>query len=368
MSSSWTERQGHIGDLQSKSKVELCEILSRQEKLLSNKKFIQSLPDKGRKISDFVERVRLALAHHEEEEKKCDMLSAVRAEFQSKYQQALCQRKPGHCADTLGMAVSETPRKDWQDTVPPNGSVDQLDSFSKAPQAQGHVNADECKDYASSSVSAVVSMETVASDAGKGISVTHNRTVDGDLADALGKVSLSNDSIGSSRVPVAMSSDGAEDGLCQSKQLQKKPHYIEVLEKAEMTTAMRRPKFKPNQPAHRPDGSLSGSSSPSRSPGGAQQLSADARRQRDRKHLDDITAAKLPLLHHSPAQLLSLEESAALQREQTRKYEELQAKMAAQKLSERLGVSMASYSPEGGQMGRYREVHDDGTQPSSDEG
>ncbi|KAL0188310.1 hypothetical protein M9458_015409, partial [Cirrhinus mrigala] len=49
-------------------------------------------------------------------------------------------------------------------------------------------------------------------------------------------------------------------------------------------------------------------------------LTAEARRQRDRKHLDDITAAKLPPLHHSPAQLLSLEESAVLLQQQTKKH------------------------------------------------
>lgn len=70
---------------------------------------------------------------------------------------------------------------------------------------------------------------------------------------------------------------------------------------------------------HRSDVSPSGSSSPSQSSEGSSPLSAQARRERDRKHLDDITAAKLPPLHHSPALLLSLEESSALLREQTRK-------------------------------------------------
>jgi len=37
MSAAWTARQGEVGDLRSKSKDELLEILSRQEKLLSNK-------------------------------------------------------------------------------------------------------------------------------------------------------------------------------------------------------------------------------------------------------------------------------------------------------------------------------------------
>lgn len=43
------------------------------------------------------------------------------------------------------------------------------------------------------------------------------------------------------------------------------------------------------------------------------------RRVRDRKHLDDVTAATLPPLHHSGAVMLSLEESANLLQEQMRK-------------------------------------------------
>lgn len=68
------------------------------------------------------------------------------------------------------------------------------------------------------------------------------------------------------------------------------------------------------------NGSHSSSPSPSPSPGGYAPISAEARKERDKKHIDDITAARLPPLHHSPAMLLSLEESADLQCEQTRKH------------------------------------------------
>lgn len=47
-------------------------------------------------------------------------------------------------------------------------------------------------------------------------------------------------------------------------------------------------------------------------------------RRRDRKHLDDITARLLPL-HHLPTQLLSIEESLALQRQQKQSYEVFRA-------------------------------------------
>nr|XP_015198789.1 PREDICTED: myocardial zonula adherens protein-like isoform X2 [Lepisosteus oculatus] len=114
-------------------------------------------------------------------------------------------------------------------------------------------------------------------------------------------------------------------------------------------------------------GSSAGSSSPSLSSGAVSPLPLAERKLRDRKHLDDITAAKLPPLHHTPTQLLCLEESAALQQEQKKKYEGLQAKLAAQKLSEKLNVKMVSYSPEGGELTKYREFHDDGATHSSED-
>lgn len=67
-------------------------------------------------------------------------------------------------------------------------------------------------------------------------------------------------------------------------------------------------------------------SSPSHSSEGSLPLSIQARRERDHKHLDDITAAKLPPLHHSPAQLLTLEESTVLLKEQTEKQQVSSAK------------------------------------------
>lgn len=50
-----------------------------------------------------------------------------------------------------------------------------------------------------------------------------------------------------------------------------------------------------------------------------EKISAQERRVQDRKHLDDVTAATLPPLHHSGAVMLSLEESANLLQEQMRK-------------------------------------------------
>lgn len=54
---------------------------------------------------------------------------------------------------------------------------------------------------------------------------------------------------------------------------------------------------------------------------GGSPVSLEERRLRDKKHLDDITAARLLPLHHMPAQLLSIEESLALQKQQKQSYE-----------------------------------------------
>ncbi|KAM7323526.1 hypothetical protein ACRRTK_017632 [Alexandromys fortis] len=109
------------------------------------------------------------------------------------------------------------------------------------------------------------------------------------------------------------------------------------------------------------------SDSPSHCQRGESPASSEEQRCRARQHLDDITAARLLPLHHLPAQLLSIEESLALQKEHKQNYEEMQAKLAAQKLAERLNIKMQSYNPEGESSRRYREVRDEDDAQSSDE-
>nr|KAF6501989.1 hypothetical protein HJG59_014552 [Molossus molossus] len=93
---------------------------------------------------------------------------------------------------------------------------------------------------------------------------------------------------------------------------------------------------------------------------------SEERRRKERQHLDDITAARLLPLHHMPAQLLSMEESLALQEQQKQSYEEMQARLAAQKLAEKLNIKMQSYNPEGDTSRKYREVRDEEDNQSSD--
>ncbi|XP_054892728.1 protein GRINL1A [Poeciliopsis prolifica] len=331
MSSPWTERQGQVGDLRSHSLEELRELLLRQEKILSNRRFLQTLPDKGKKIQDFAEKVRLAIEQCSEEERRQSLMSAARAELQSKYHQAFSSQ---HRAAPLTSAASHL--NEENEGAAGDGTQD--------------TSLDKQQDQR------VSTAETAA--------VNSDHTKESELVDALDRVTLSEESTDKFNEQL---NSKAKNNYFLVKQPAKKPHYITVLEKTKRSAAPKKQKFKPNQLPRRNDGSPSGSLSPGRSSGTASPLSALDRKERDRKHLDDITAAKLPPLHHSPAQLLSLEESAALVREQTKKQQELQAKLAAQKLSEGLKISMGSYTPEGGPPAAYREVHDEGSHLSSEE-
>uniref|UniRef100_A0A673MMM2 DNA-directed RNA polymerase II subunit GRINL1A-like n=2 Tax=Sinocyclocheilus rhinocerous TaxID=307959 RepID=A0A673MMM2_9TELE len=341
MSSAWTARQGEVGDLSSKSKDQLLEILSRQEKLLSNKRFLQSLPDKGKKIADFVEKVHIALGHLEEEERKQASLISVRTEFQAKYQHALAKRSTDkHLESNLDMIIPSHDRNqanvniDAANIQENGGLLGQEESLTSQPEP-------------------AETLQTAGGNAAASL------MKDTELVEVFGRVTLDESNSGSYQDTIKALSPSKP---FQGNQQQKKPHYIEVLEKTEKSVNMRKPRFKPNQLAVKSE-----SSSPSQASGSTTPLIAEARRQRDRKHLDDITAAQLPPLHHSPAQLLSLEESADLLQEQTRKHLELQAKQVAQKLADGLSFKMESYNPEGGPLAAYREVHDDGAQLSSEE-
>ncbi|XP_051987598.1 DNA-directed RNA polymerase II subunit GRINL1A-like [Xyrauchen texanus] len=341
MSAEWTARHGQVSDLNSKRKDELLEILTRQEKLLSNKRFIQSLPDKGKKIADFVDKVRLALGHLEEEESKQASLNSVRAEFLAKYQQAFAKRSiDKHLDSNSAMSITSHVKNEANFNITPaniqeNGGLFGQESMTSQPKA------------------AAETLEAINGNA------TFLLMKDEGLVEAFGRVTLAESDVASNQN--TFKNQPPSNPLLGSQQ-QKKPHYIEVLEKMEKSVKTRKPRFKPNQLTVK-----SGSLSTSESSGSTTPITAEARRQRDRKHLDDITAARLPPLHHSPAQMLSLEESVALVQEQTRKHQELQAKQAAQKLADGLRIRMENNNPEEGPLAAYREVHDDGAQLSSEE-
>ncbi|KAF7665328.1 hypothetical protein LDENG_00146780 [Lucifuga dentata] len=349
-----TKRQGQVGDLRHRSKEELHELLLRQEKILSNRRLLQTLPDKGKKTAEFVEKVHFAIERRGEEERKQSTLSDARTELQSKYQQAFTMQQ---------RAIHNTPAPSQPHGQGEDAALDMIEereTFAVSAHIQEINSLDMQQELSVSRAAAGDTMETAAA----GDSLDCDETKESDLVEALERVKLSDTaSPGVSVESKELLNSTARDSYFLGKETPKKPHYLTVLEK----TAVRKEKFKPNRLLHQSETCPLGSSSHSQSSGDSLLLSTQARKERDKKHLDDITAAKLPPLHHNPAQLLSLEESAILLKEQTKRQQELQAKQAAQKLSEGLRISMGSYAPDSGPVAAYREVHDEGAELSSEE-
>ncbi|KAJ6664372.1 hypothetical protein lerEdw1_008591 [Lerista edwardsae] len=314
--------------------LELQELLRRQERLLGDRKFISKLPDKGKKILEFSEKLKTDILQ-EEELRRTEHLSAVRLEFQKKQEEI------------------ETSK---QKTIVSSNKLTQEDSSSVSEFPAPVVN----KEYSSAlqndlsiwtkkrstknKTEPLGKTEIAAQSTGSGSSET--------LVDAFERISIE----GRTCAEKSEKGQNVNDGLLQHlpNRTSKIPHYIEVLELRANNPVTQKRKFKTNiLPAE-----LSGSahSSPDiSSPGSpSSSISAEERRQRDKKHLDDITAARLPPLHHTPTQLLSIAESIAIQLQQKEAYEEMQGKLAAQKLAEKLDIKMARFEPEGGDSGQLQ--------------
>lgn len=60
------EKQGDLGDLKTNTKAELIDLLARQEKLLANRRFLNSLKDKGAKVESFANKLRKAIEERED--------------------------------------------------------------------------------------------------------------------------------------------------------------------------------------------------------------------------------------------------------------------------------------------------------------
>ncbi|KAL0109208.1 hypothetical protein PUN28_014357 [Cardiocondyla obscurior] len=71
------ESQGYIDDLGKKEIFELEELLERQKKLLANKKFISRLPDKGKKIVSFHDKILKELEYKKEVKEMASVLSRL---------------------------------------------------------------------------------------------------------------------------------------------------------------------------------------------------------------------------------------------------------------------------------------------------
>jgi len=171
------------------------------------RRFLKSLPDGGRKISDFAERVRLAICDRDEEEQKQSLRVSVGTELRSKYQQAFSTRQ-------------------HQPQNGPGVGAQEMDTSLSDP----------------SRVAVGVEETLVA-----GSSVDSSGTREGDLlVQALENVTLS-DASSTSGSKDALNSNADRENVFLRKLPPTKPHYLEVLEKSDRISVHQKQRFKPNQ-------------------------------------------------------------------------------------------------------------------------
>ncbi|XP_064013597.1 myocardial zonula adherens protein isoform X1 [Pogoniulus pusillus] len=347
---------------------------------LPYRKFISRLPDKGKKISDFAEKLTFAILQEEELARTAELLSAVRLEFQVKQEEInTSKRQVILTEDTLSHEDSSLFNK--------TKTVNKVSEISSQRQDAEHsqlgasitVLDNERTQKKNDEVKTVTKDQTLSCEVtSKSATNSHLRNDQQvsqsnaeDGTESTGALDNNKDALVDAFQKVTIV-DGDHSGKVLEKEQNvatckgnvfgslhpKTPHYIEVLESRAKNPVIKKNKFKTNVLSGEQSGSSHGSSS-SQSPGGRGSTFNEERRLRDKKHLNDITAARLPPLHHSPAKLLSIEESIAIQIQQKEAYEEMQAKLAAQKLAERLNIKMLKFEPEGEASMQYREVRDE---------
>lgn len=342
-------------------------MLKRQERLLRNEKFIYKLPDKGKKMLHSVAKLKAAIAEREDVRGKSELFHLVSLDCKLR-QKAIAVVD----MDTDKVQYSDQ-ILDTSSLVPGCSSVDNITSSKATSQQQGLVRSTHKGDEEAPEVEYTVNKCPASSSRASALSSS-------EASECLPQHPVSSqaeDNSSSSdnlfidrlqRITIADPGDHHSEENRSTENLtglgsrtQKKPHYMEVLDMRAKNPVPPPRKFKTNVlPAEQNDLS----SHPQRR---ATPISSEERRRRDKKHLDDITAARLLPLHHLPTQLLSIEDSLALQKQQKQSYEEMQAKLAAQKLAERLNIKMQNYNPEGETSRKYREVRDEDDDQSSDD-
>ncbi|XP_059808540.1 protein GRINL1A [Hypanus sabinus] len=379
------------GELGGMSKGELEELLRRQLKLKANKKFIQNLPDKGKRINEFIQKLETAIAYHEEVEQMAEALSAVKLEFQMKQDVAeIFANESVTSTQTAGQVVSnKSVQKDTSalSKIDVKGGVKKeisevcIENQEPSPeratalereQAICHTAKAAVKNENSldnQNTKQEVNKHTDLQIATNVIGTDFDKTADL-ISDKFGAIFLMENEHSKVQKKIPEEPTIADNMKLNDNpfwtlhhQMKKTPHYIDVLQQRAINPVVKKAQFKTNCP-------LSGSpgSSPDQSPGRSElKLSPAERRLRNQKHLDDITAARLPPLYHSPAQLLSVEESAKLQMAQKEKYESAQAKFAAERLTQRANIKVVTFDLEHEATPIHQGYRDPGDSSSSED-
>lgn len=257
------ENQGYIDNLTNKSKIELEELLARQDKILANKKFISMLPDKGEKIKAFKDKLLKEIDQRKEVDKAAMLLSRLNIASEGK------------------AAMNEL---EWTGVCPKEvhkNKIVELDS-------------DDENDP----------LKILAQPTGTGV---HKKKV----------IHLEPDE------SLIKPEDLAEIESFTNEELSEPIHVkyvVDKVEKSQETNPVKKEPFKPFKTS--------------------KTNVHDPEKEKERAYVKnwEVTAATPPHIVHGAVKPLSFNESLQLQREHVKRLQEIQAKHAAERLAQQLGM------------------------------
>ncbi|XP_077989616.1 uncharacterized protein LOC144443893 [Glandiceps talaboti] len=258
------DRQGELGNLSKKTRIELVDLLCRQDKLLGNMKFLQKLPDKGEKIRKFADKLKQLIAEKEQIERTSELFASM---------------KIGSSTVTeLDSDDDDEEEENADDTVKDRVMVSEsLPSLSDGMSSERTENVIAGNQYESIVKKESVFKKRMASQRGKETENVFLKTGENKPAREIFKP---NKTLRSERIP-------------------------ENLTKPQLLLS---PKIKENL---------------------------------ERDKVEELSAVFPPKLKHPDGtKLLDIKESAQLEQEQQRKYEEAYAQHAAERLTERMNLTM----------------------------
>lgn len=371
-----SEKQGYLGNLEDKSIQELQELLTREENILRKKKFVSSLPDKGRKIIEFRQKLLDLISkeqnlYHEaalpqtsissseekikqhlnplikpksrfsEEEKVFKSVKNDSVEVSKKNVASdivFMESQPrGSEAETMIMQDNKSPMQTTQD------NVNYLPSPLQTAQTTTQV-ASEFAKLRDRSHQGDQKTSQVVTNPSRGVNKTPKTAQNQDTDVNMLENAMERMDFGPS-VPSIESEELREKILENSAKVS--PHFktnsFLKIHHVEDLPDKYKWKSRQNHPITEPD-----SSAP------------------HHMTVREDSAATPPDYKYKEARLIPLDESMQLQQAQQKHQEELQAQAAAERLARSLKITMESYNPEGRNMS-YRTRGDPMDTDSDDE-
>uniref|UniRef100_A0A1I8Q458 Uncharacterized protein n=1 Tax=Stomoxys calcitrans TaxID=35570 RepID=A0A1I8Q458_STOCA len=311
------QKECHVKDLTKLTQIELMDIKEREAKLLANKANLQKLPDKGKRIQDFYDKVVAELDRRSNVEEAAKLFSALN--IASKGERALNEMEwRGKIGQADHDALNDILDSDDELEMDPLRIIAQKQMHERKvkvePPEEKLITAEDLKEiqsFKADSPDSGVNTENASGDLNT--TAIDAEIVAIDLKEKLEslkpKLQSLNASLNSSR------NESRTSSSC-SQHLDLDPHVHYLVEKTEVQVATnQKPKFLPFRTT------VSNVHDPAKE------------KQRKKGKNWEITAATPPPIQHHATQLLSLMDSVEIQTDYLLKLKELQEKQAAERLA-----------------------------------